>query len=170
MCRKGFHSLNVQAVVDSTGRFQNIVARWPGSNHDAFIWANSRLCHSFEEGAYGEGWLLGDSAYPLRRYLLTPVRAPASEAERAYNRAQMHARSVVERTFGVWKQRFRSLDHSGGALQFPPRICCQIIMATAVLHNMCMQGPLPVEEIQQVVITILFFILFWSYAEVFLTL
>ena len=39
--RKGYHSINVQAVCDSDMQFIDVVARWPGSSHDSFIWRNS---------------------------------------------------------------------------------------------------------------------------------
>ncbi len=35
--RKGYHSVNVQAICDSNGRFLNMVADWPGSTHDSRI-------------------------------------------------------------------------------------------------------------------------------------
>ncbi|XP_062581784.1 putative nuclease HARBI1, partial [Saccostrea cucullata] len=43
VCRKGFHAMNVQVVADASLRFTNIVCKWPGSVHDAFIFANSEL-------------------------------------------------------------------------------------------------------------------------------
>lgn len=33
--RKGYFSVNVQAICDSNYKFTNIVARWPGSTHDS---------------------------------------------------------------------------------------------------------------------------------------
>ncbi|XP_028173205.1 putative nuclease HARBI1 [Ostrinia furnacalis] len=47
-------------------------------------------------------------------FLFTPVNTssacdPPSQAEEAYNRAQILTRNTIERCFGVWKQRFRCL-------------------------------------------------------------
>jgi hypothetical protein len=72
--RKGYFSINVQAVVDSTCEFTNIVVKWPGSSHDFFIFSQSALCTKLESGAL-KGILLGDSGYPCRTYLLTPYIA-----------------------------------------------------------------------------------------------
>ena len=48
-CRKGFFSINVQAVSSSNLQFFNIVSRWKGSTHDARIWQNSSQCYRFNK-------------------------------------------------------------------------------------------------------------------------
>lgn len=48
----------------------------------------------------------------------------------------MRTRSLVERMFVVGKSRFQSL-------QFKPRRCCAVIIATAVLHNYLKQQGCP---------------------------
>ena len=68
--RKGYFSINVQAVCGPNLEILNIVARWPGSVHDARIFDNSRTCAQFEHGDI-PGMLLGDSGYPCRQYLMT---------------------------------------------------------------------------------------------------
>lgn len=108
----------MQAVCDSKLRFMNIVAKWPGSTHDSFILENSALKDMFERGAIPEGWLLGDSGYPLRPWLLTPVLNPTTRPEERYNASHIRTRNTVERSFGVLKSRFRCLDTSGGSLLF----------------------------------------------------
>lgn len=35
--RKGFHAINVQGICDASNVFLNLVVRWPGSTHDAFV-------------------------------------------------------------------------------------------------------------------------------------
>jgi hypothetical protein len=70
--------------------FSNIVARWPGSTHDAFIWSNCEPVSQLQQGTGHGSLLLGDSA---RSWLLTPIRHPADEAERRYNSHHRHQSS-----------------------------------------------------------------------------
>uniref|UniRef100_A0A672MID1 Uncharacterized protein n=1 Tax=Sinocyclocheilus grahami TaxID=75366 RepID=A0A672MID1_SINGR len=81
ICRKGYPAINVQIVCDYQGMFTDIVAKWPRSTHDSFVWANSAVCQVSEEGGFGDSWLLGESGYPLRPYLLTHVQHPAKSSQ-----------------------------------------------------------------------------------------
>ncbi|KAJ3602710.1 hypothetical protein NHX12_030459 [Muraenolepis orangiensis] len=138
--RKGYAAINVQVVVDSMGVFLDLVARWPGSIHDSFLWANSVVGQHAEQGIFGQSLFLGDSGYPLRTYLFTPVANPTTQAERAYNTAHIRTRCVVERTIGVWKQRFRCIHRSAGGLRLQPQRCCAVLIVTAMLHNIAVRG------------------------------
>ena len=40
-CRKGFYSINVQAIIDHNMLFRDIYVGWPGSCPDARVWRNS---------------------------------------------------------------------------------------------------------------------------------
>ena len=59
--RKGKHSLNVLAVCDAHAKFTYVVAKYPGSVNDAFIWRHCRLQDMFTDGEIPSGWLLGDN-------------------------------------------------------------------------------------------------------------
>ena len=58
--RKGVHTVNIQAVCDAEMKVLNVVTKWPGSAHNAFIWHNSSLQYLFENGHVQGGWLLGN--------------------------------------------------------------------------------------------------------------
>lgn len=53
------------------------------------------------------GWLLEDSRYPLKDWLITPFATPRNDRERKFNDAYVRIRVVAERAFGVQKSRFR---------------------------------------------------------------
>lgn len=42
--RKGYHSKNVQIICNYDLKILNINSRFPGSNHDSYIWRNSNIC------------------------------------------------------------------------------------------------------------------------------
>ena len=110
--RKGFHSINVQAICDHEFRFINAVVKWPGCTHDAFIWRQSGI-HRKVANAEIEtvnGWILGDSVYRLPHILMTPITYPTIPGERRYNRAFCKVGQTIECTFGIWKSRWRSLQ------------------------------------------------------------
>uniref|UniRef100_A0A3B4VLK6 DDE Tnp4 domain-containing protein n=1 Tax=Seriola dumerili TaxID=41447 RepID=A0A3B4VLK6_SERDU len=133
--RKHTHSLNVQVVCDSKGIITNIVAKYSGSVHDSFILRNSAFFSNLRDGEYGDGWLLGDSVYPLHPFLLTPVMNPTTPGEHRYNQAHISTRNIVECTFSVLKSRFRCLDRTGGALLYSPQKVAQITIVCCILHN-----------------------------------
>ena len=130
--RKGYFSLNVQYSCDANMKFTDVVARWPGSVHDSRIFSNSLICQKLNNGSIS-GILVGDRGYPCQPYLFTPVRHPTSSAERQYNSCQVKTRQVIERSFGILKQRFRCLRIP---LRTKLSTSMTIIVATACLHNL----------------------------------
>jgi hypothetical protein len=130
--RKQFFSLNVQTVSDAELKIQDIVTRWPGSAHDAHIFRNSVLCASMSMGNFGNGVLVGDSGYPIKPYLITPLLNVRNRAENLFNESQIRTRNVVERSYGVWKRRFPALAMG---LRLKLDTTQAVVVATAVLHN-----------------------------------
>ena len=67
------------------------------------------MAERLASGEFGRGYLLGDSGYPCRKDLMTPILEPRTRSEEAYNSAHIATRNVVERSFGVLKRRFPCL-------------------------------------------------------------
>jgi len=61
--RKGMHTVNIQAVCDADMKVTNVVAKWPGSAHDSFIWRNSSLQQLFQHGHIQGRWMLGTISF-----------------------------------------------------------------------------------------------------------
>lgn len=126
----------MQAVTDAQLKIRDIVVRWPGSSHDANVFDNSRIKERFQQNEFGDSVLLGDSAYPQCKYLMTPINNPQGEAENRYQESHVRTRNVVERAFGVWKRRFNILSCG---IRCDLHLAQQIVVATAILYNIASQ-------------------------------
>lgn len=121
----------------------DIVTRWPGSCHDSHIFNNSALKVRFESGEFGDMVLLGDSGYPLKNYLMTPILHPRTPAEELYNASHTSTRTVVERTFGIIKRRFPVLTCG---IRCNLQTARKIIMAVSIVHNIAILNRDNLEE------------------------
>ncbi|KAL4721589.1 hypothetical protein ACJJTC_018550 [Scirpophaga incertulas] len=142
--RKHYHSLNVQMVCDDQYRIINVNSKFGGANHVAFVWQNSEL-NDYVQALHQSGemvWLLGDSGYPQRPWLMTPIldSMPESEEDR-YNKKHRKARVLIENTFSRIKNRWRCL-HKDRVLHYKPLKCARIILTCSVLHNLCINHSL----------------------------
>ena len=82
--RKQNYSINLQGVVDATGKFIDVSIGWPGSIHDARVLRLSTLYQRAENnlnltepvkrinGVTVRPLLISDSAYPLLPWLVSP--------------------------------------------------------------------------------------------------
>lgn len=137
--RKNFHSINVQVMCDANLLFINVIAKWPGSVHDARILRESALFTAFESPRKPlKGLILGDSRYMLRDWLMTPILNPATQSKRNYNFAHSSTRTTIERCIRVAKRRWHCL-RCGLRLE-PPR-ACQVITVCLWLHNLGLDPP-----------------------------
>ncbi|XP_046389249.1 putative nuclease HARBI1 [Ischnura elegans] len=139
--RKLFHSINSQIVSNSDLKICNL-ARYPGSIHDSFVWANSAIRQKL-----AEFWLRsnskGDSGYPHEPWLHTPILdAAEGTSEARFTHLHAKARSAVERCVGLLKGRFRCLLLAR-KIDYDPSKVCQFVNACSVLHKMCMLGGVP---------------------------
>ncbi|XP_062519984.1 uncharacterized protein LOC134195007 [Corticium candelabrum] len=149
--RKGFHSIILQAVVDSFLYFNDICIGWPGRVHDARVLANSRLFAVAEHagtafpgsetvvcnGARIPVLILGDPAYPLKSWLMKayPESANMRESEKSFNYKLSCARIAVERAFGLLKGRWRILLNQQETDINNVQV---VVIACCTLHNYCL--------------------------------
>ncbi|CAG5014755.1 unnamed protein product [Parnassius apollo] len=120
----------------------NIDASFGGATHDVHIWKNSQISQHLQElHNRGEAvWLLGDSGYPLRPWLLTPiVNAEPGSAYEHYTNMHCLTRNTVERCIGVLKARWRCL--------LAHRVLHYNHHKKIFLHNICNRHRLPVPQL-----------------------
>ena len=147
--RKRYHSLNVQIICDEELKITNVNARFPGSTHDSFVWQNSNIftfLRDLPREHRGRYYLLGDSGYPLRAWMMTPIlpEPPAGSPEANYNARIRTIRSSVEMCHGKLKNRFRCLLKDR-TLHYSPVTAGQIVNSCAVLHNICIGNNVPLK-------------------------
>ncbi|XP_050518027.1 putative nuclease HARBI1 isoform X2 [Diabrotica virgifera virgifera] len=141
--RKGFHSIILQGICDHTGKFIDVFIGMPGRMHDSRVFRNSpvfRRINNRQNYLIPEHFhLLGDAAYPLITNVMTPFRDTGhlTEAQTRYNRKLSVARSIIERTFGILKSKFRRLKYLDIA---NIELGNTIIAAACVLHNFTYRG------------------------------
>lgn len=129
--RKGYASLNVQAICNAKEIFISVECQWPGSVHDARIWANSHARTAIESTNIG-AVLIGDQGYGISPWIMNPFRNPAAPHERAYNKLHTKERVLIERTFGQIKSKFPFLR---GSVRVKTERIPRMVVACFVLHN-----------------------------------
>lgn len=155
-CYKGFFSLNVQAVCDYRGRFMDVECRWPGSVHDAKVFANSSVNLKLRENKMPEtyqtvipgydkipNYLIGDPAYPLVPHCLKEYESCQKNEEVIFNGLLRSARNPIECAFGRLKARWSRLTHK---IDLKIETIPTMVYACFVLHNYCEENKMYVDE------------------------
>lgn len=120
--RKGFHSMQLQVVVDANMNIIDAFTGYPGSVHDAKVFKRSPLgtelmsaCMNGETSDLcpDDCYIIGDAAYPLMTSLITPFRNIGinEKHKETFNTIHSSRRMVVERAIGLLKGRSRRLMH-----------------------------------------------------------
>ncbi|KAH7979009.1 hypothetical protein HPB49_007770 [Dermacentor silvarum] len=132
-------SYGVQAICTADRKFVDVFLGPTGKMHDAETFKRSFALDKLPGVCEGKYHLLGDAAYPLREYLLTPFRDYGSLTPECvqYNLRLSQTRVRIENAFGLLKGRFRQLLY----LEFwTVKKATLFILACCVLHNMCIEG------------------------------
>lgn len=164
------------AAVDHKRRFVEVTARWPGSVHDARIFANSRLNANLERMLSSvpdtpvatktsstssetqqeniPAFILADSAYPsTSRVVPTYKNHECSTRDiRNLNARLAAVRYSVENAFGICKGRFRLLNRPLECAKENVVKASYLITAIFVVHNFIIDEnddtPIPAEDIE----------------------
>lgn len=131
------YSIVLQAVCDADLFFIDIDIRWPGSVHDARVLRTSDLHANVETLFPNNYYLVGDPAYPLKSWLMRPYKKlhRLTRPQKRYNKVLSKTRQVIERSFGVMKQKFRRLYFLH---MMDIRDTVNAVVACCVLHNISM--------------------------------
>ena len=146
--RKGNFTLNCQGTVGYNYCFIDVLIKWPGSVHDARVFANSALNEMFRDGsipkceriiAEGEPEVpvctLGDPAYPLLLFLMKEFSIGGkNSSERFFDQRLSSARMVIECAFGRLKARFGCLRKE---MDINLKDLPTVIHSCFILHNFC---------------------------------
>lgn len=177
--RKGFFSINMHAVCDHNAKFMDVYVGNSGRNHDVDVLHQSPFWSSLQNGALGEScrqnartltakeyngsevemvvplMVIADAAYVIGPYVLPAFKEGEStiSAQRlVFQNKHKTTRNVVERAFGVLKNRWRCLLTP---MQLDLAIIPTVVSACVVLHNICIEyreaDPTDDEDFQQLI-------------------
>ena len=153
---KQFFSLNIQAVCDANGQFINVECKWPGSVHDAKVFANSdinmklntaQLPLTFNTVLPGfeavPNYLIGDPAYPLTPFCMKEFQTCANNEEVLFNTLLRSARNQIECAFGRLKARWRFLTR---VVDIRLEMVPTVAHSCFILHNYCERNGNRIDE------------------------
>jgi hypothetical protein len=136
MNRHGFYSINMLASCDHRGIFTDVMIGWPGRAHDARLLYDSNLYNAWRTNALTKSqhhYLLGDAAFPLCSLIHTPYAdSTTQQYQKQYNISHSAARKIIERAFGLLKERWRYLHHMSARDDVTR---CNDILNCVYLHN-----------------------------------
>ncbi|XP_020872958.1 putative nuclease HARBI1 [Arabidopsis lyrata subsp. lyrata] len=142
-------SLNILAICDLNMLFTYIWNGAPGSCHDTAVLAMAQRSDSEFPLPPSEKYYVVDSGYPNKQGFLAPYRSSRNSVVRyhmssfhsgppprnkmeMFNRCHASLRSIIERTFGVWKKKWRILTDFP---RYSIHVQKRVVMATMGLHN-----------------------------------
>ncbi|KAJ2953840.1 hypothetical protein O0L34_g1469 [Tuta absoluta] len=141
---KGQYSIHAQLICDADMKVIAICCRFGGALMNADIWDKMKISQFIKNiNRQGEtGWLLADSKYPQRPWLMTPIpHARQGTPESQYNHYHSRTKTCIDDCVKRLKGRWQCLHKR--PLHYTPQTAAKIINACAVLHNLCITADLP---------------------------
>lgn len=133
-------SMTLQGICDGKKKFWDVFTGVSGRTHDARTFEFSDINPQLEGICEGRYHLLGDGAYPLRPWLLTPYKnlGLLTPEEINFNLKFSSTRVCIENAFGILKMRFRQLYY--GVHMHKAKKITKFIICCCVLHNLCIDA------------------------------
>ncbi|XP_037960334.1 putative nuclease HARBI1 [Teleopsis dalmanni] len=136
--RHGLLSITLKTICDGNKRFLDLFVGSPSKIHDALIYKLSPISKQLSSVCVDKFHIFGDSAYPLREYLLITNKdyGDLSQQQKPFNKKHNQTRVSIENSFALLKQRWRQLSHLDF---FPVDRMCKFVLGCCVLHNLCIE-------------------------------
>ncbi|KAK8651419.1 hypothetical protein V6N13_141020 [Hibiscus sabdariffa] len=133
--QKTSYSITVQGVVDQKGIFRDVCIGWPGSMPDDQVLEKSALLQRANKGGLKDVWIVGNSGYPLKDWLLVPyTHHNLTWAQHGFNEKIGEVQNLAKEAFARLKRRWACLQkRTEIKLQELP----MVLGACCVLHNIC---------------------------------
>ena len=131
--------MHLQLVVDDRLKITSVYSGFPGCTHDARVLRNSALfdkCESGQVTLLPGAYIVADSAYPVKKWLICPFRDNGRLTARQHrlNRVLSSQRQCV---IGHLKGPFRRIREIP---MHTPKDICTLIVAACILHNICINA------------------------------
>lgn len=130
----------MQGICDDKKRFLDVFTGVSGKVHDSRVYSLSFISKRIPLICGETYHLLGDAAYPLSPYLITPYRDYGNLTRRQvnFNYKFSKTRVLIENCFGLLKGRFRQLTYQTDFMTVLKT--SQFILSCCVLHNLCINN------------------------------
>lgn len=151
---KGFFSIVLQGVADSDLKFVAVEVGAYGKESDGGIFSRSQIKRVLSTNTVqlpvtapplpGSDialpyFLIGDAAYPLQPYCMTPISSHLTYERRIFNYRHSRARRCIECAFGALAAKWRVLKTT---IETRLETAEMIVLASVALHNaiICLEG------------------------------
>ena len=136
-CRKSFHSVILQRIVDVHCKFWDYEFGWAGNLHDWVIFQVTKIERACMEGRLYPYKLIRDAIYPIKPWMYCPFKrrkTKLSQIQENWNFVQSSTRMYIKRAFRILKGRWRIIMKRCDVLL---RSVPDLVVTCIVLHNLC---------------------------------
>ncbi|VVC45823.1 Harbinger transposase-derived nuclease domain [Cinara cedri] len=115
-------------------RFETNEYYCTGSCYDQTIFKKSCIYNKLVSGYWKNSLIVADSGYTHLEFVVTPYLNPQNGPEMLYNKSLIRTRNLVEKFYGILKQRFPILSF-GSRLNFKIDTAQTMTIACCILYN-----------------------------------